>query len=182
MTFQDLTISAYSILTLLGTIILGVFIIDLIFYKTTRMTLFAKIWNYINNNSLESIFLISILATGGSLIFSEILNFSPCKFCWIQRIFMYPQVLLASLALIRKEKRILPYLLILSIIGAAFAGFHYYNQISENSYLPCSAIGYSASCSEYFFLTFGYITIPMMSLISFLLIIMIYVISKTRPY
>ena len=92
---------------------------------------------------------------------------------------MYPQVLLSGYALIRKDKRILPYLLILSLFGFALAGFHYLNQVPENVSLPCSAIGYSASCSDSFFLDFGYITIPMMALTAFLLIIMTWHLSRT---
>jgi disulfide bond formation protein DsbB len=178
MTFQDFVINSFSILTIFGTIILGIYIIDLIFYKLTRQTLFSKLWAYIEKNSLSLILLVSVLATGGSLLFSEVLNFNPCKLCWFQRIFMYPQVLLAGLAVIKNEKKILPYLLILSIIGAAIAGFHYYNQVADVAPLPCSSIGYSSSCSEFFFLTYGYVTIPMMALIAFLLIIMIYTITR----
>ncbi|MEM7737254.1 MAG: disulfide bond formation protein B, partial [Deinococcota bacterium] len=33
--------------------------------------------------------LIALVATAGSLYFSEVRNFIPCTFCWYQRILMY---------------------------------------------------------------------------------------------
>ena len=165
--WDQLIIKFLSILTLIGTVILGLYILNLIFYKITRQTFFLGLWSHIGKKSLDYIFLISFLSMLGSLIFSELLNFTPCYLCWFQRIFMYPQVFLSGLAIIRKEKKILPYLLTLSIIGALIAGFHSYNQIAETSLLPCSALGNSASCSEFFFLEFGYITIPMMEFTAF---------------
>ena len=36
------------------------------------------------------VFLVSAIATGGSLFFSEIAGFVPCELCWYQRICMYP--------------------------------------------------------------------------------------------
>jgi disulfide bond formation protein DsbB len=177
-TLNDFVIQSYSILTVIGIIILAVFIIETVFYATAKQTLFSRFWQHIRKNSIKYIFLVSFLSTLGSLIFSDVLGFSPCKLCWFQRILMYPILPLSALAIIKKDRRILPYLFLLALIGAPIAGFHYFNQLAPVSSLPCSAIGYSASCSESFFTTFGFVTIPMMALIAFLLIIMAYVTTR----
>ncbi|MCT6817751.1 MAG: disulfide bond formation protein B, partial [Lysinibacillus fusiformis] len=39
-------------------------------------------------NGLLFIWIVSAVATLGSLYFSEIRHYEPCKLCWIQRIFM----------------------------------------------------------------------------------------------
>jgi len=39
---------------------------------------------------LYTAWLVSVVATLGSLYFSEISGFIPCELCWYQRILMYP--------------------------------------------------------------------------------------------
>jgi disulfide bond formation protein DsbB len=117
-------------------------------------------------------FVVALIATAGSLFYSEIAGFEPCKLCWFQRIFMYPQVILFGIALWKKNETLAVYNSIaLSIIGGLIAGYHYLVQIGAAPALPCSAVGYSASCAQRFVMTFGYITIPMMAFTAFMLII-----------
>ena len=54
-------------------------------------------------------FLISVVATFGSLFFSEIMNFIPCSLCWYQRIFMYPLVFLFLINLLFPDDKIFKY-------------------------------------------------------------------------
>lgn len=117
-------------------------------------------------------FLAAFIATSGSLFYSEVAGYTPCKLCWLQRIFMYPQVVLLGLALWRRE-RVITVLqtMILSAIGALIAAYHYYLQLGGNPLVPCGTVGYSVSCAQRFVLQFGYITIPMMALTAFLLIL-----------
>ncbi len=108
----------------------------------------------------------------GSLFYSEIAGYEPCKLCWIQRVFMYPQAFILGMALwVGEGRRIAKYAIMLSGLGAVVAAFHYYEQVTASLLVPCSAIGYAVSCTEKFFMSFGYITIPMMALTAFGLII-----------
>lgn len=122
---------------------------------------------------------ISTLATAGSLTYSDIIGYAPCTFCWFQRIFMYPQVLLMALALVVKDSAVKLYGLSLSLIGAAIAFFHYLGQIGVTN-LPCSAVGISVSCTQRSVFQFGYITIPLMAFSAFLLIALILALSMRR--
>ena len=47
---------------------------------------------------LWCVFLVSSIATGGSLFFSEVAGFIPCELCWYQRICMYPLSIISLLA------------------------------------------------------------------------------------
>lgn len=114
--------------------------------------------------------MVALVAMVGSLIYSEIIGYEPCKLCWLQRIFMYSQVILLGMALFKKDYKIISYSIVLSIIGAIIAGYHYLLQLGVASGLPCSAVGYSVSCSQRFVMQYGYITIPMMALSAFVLI------------
>lgn len=126
----------------------------------------------LSDNGFLLAFLASLAATCGSLFYSDVLGYEPCKFCWFQRIFMYPQVLLLGIALWRKDYWMKFYSLILSVIGGIIALNHYILQTTNVSVLPCSAIGQSVSCSKVFVLKLGYITIPLMALTAFVLMIL----------
>ena len=47
--------------------------------------------------------LIAIVATLGSLYFSEVRMFVPCVLCWYQRILMYPLVLILGVTTYRQD-------------------------------------------------------------------------------
>lgn len=117
-------------------------------------------------------FLVAIIATLGSLIYSEIIGYNPCKLCWFQRVFMYPQIILFGLALWRRDRGAAYYSLGLSIFGAFFAAYHYLTQFGRVTSNICG-LDLDGSCAIKFITTFGYITIPMMSLSAFLLLIVL---------
>ncbi len=113
---------------------------------------------------------VAVVATMGSLFYSEVAGYVPCKLCWFQRIFMYAQVPMMALAVGNKDKKVAPYVMTLSGIGGVIALYHYLLQrgwVSEIT--ECSVVGYSASCADNFGVTWGYITIPMMALSAFVL-------------
>ena len=54
--------------------------------------------SFLTRYGLYLAWLVALTATFGSLYFSEIREFVPCELCWIQRIFMYPLVILLGVA------------------------------------------------------------------------------------
>ena len=60
----------------------------------------------------------------GSLYFSEVAHFVPCRLCWYQRIAMYPLVLLLGIATLRRDVGIRLYAIPLAAIGAAVSIYH----------------------------------------------------------
>lgn len=119
----------------------------------------------------------AIIATASSLYFSEVMGFSPCKLCWYQRILMYPLVVIIAVGILKKDKNFYNYVLPLSVIGWIIALYHnliYYHVINENL-IPCSA---DVSCTTRFFAWFGFITIPLLSLIAFTVIIICMLLLK----
>jgi disulfide bond formation protein DsbB len=122
---------------------------------------------------------IATIATSGSLFYSEVAGYIPCKLCWYQRIFMYPLVLIIGLALVQRKKAA-DFILALSIPGFLIAAYHITIQwlalavpgISD----ACSATG--ASCVSAEFMTFGFISIPFMSASAFLLLIVLAIVQK----
>ncbi|NUM25833.1 MAG: disulfide bond formation protein B [Candidatus Buchananbacteria bacterium] len=123
-------------------------------------------------------FLTALVSTLGSLFYSEIAGYEPCTLCWYQRIVMYPQVITLGLALWKKNEAVVDQSIMLSLIGAMIAVYQYLGQISVIELAPCSAIGYSVSCSKTFVMNYGYITIPMMALTGFSYILLLMLIRK----
>ena len=120
-------------------------------------------------NKLRFAWLVSVVAMAGSLYFSEVRHFIPCTLCWFQRICMYPIPLLLGMALYRKETVIVPYILPLSVIGGTISLIHYLKQKVPqfDELVPCQV---GVPCSVEYINWFGFITIPFLALIAFILI------------
>lgn len=138
-----------------------------------------KIINFFGgmNRGIIFAFIVSLVGMLGSLTYSDIIGYEPCKFCWFQRIFLYPQVLILGMALFKKDKSIVPYVFGMSAIGAFIALYHYLMQLGVAPAI-CDAVGVSISCSKLFVMSLGYITIPLMAFTAFLLIILLMLVSK----
>lgn len=109
---------------------------------------------------------IALIATLGSLYFSEVREYIPCTYCWYQRILMYPLVIILGIATVRKDVSQTIYVLPLTIIGMGMSTFHYL--VQKTSLFPSSsgACGIVPCTTEYLNV-FGFITIPMLALIAF---------------
>lgn len=154
-------------LTIVANVLSLVLVIALVWPKARQSALAA----FFSKHAILAALVASLVALIGSLAYSDILGYEPCKLCWFQRIFMYPQVLIFAIAAWRKDAAIKLYGLILSVLGGLVALFHYLGQRGLNPFeLDCLAVGYSVSCAKNFVLTFGYVTIPMMALSAFVLI------------
>lgn len=120
-------------------------------------------------NSLIVIFTVSIIALFGSLYYSEVRGFVPCTYCWYQRILMYPIVLISAIALVQKNAHIALTTAIFAFIGSGFSLYHY--GIQKLAFLGDNAPSCgSVSCTGQYVNYFGFITIPLLALIAFLLI------------
>ena len=158
----------------IGTIGTQIFIVLLIVYFLFFRKKTDFIPGFLAKNWLKLAFAVAVIATSGSLFYSEFAGFNPCRLCWFQRIFMYPQVIILGIALAKKDSKIVDYILPLSVVGLIISIYHNYIFYGAISSAVC-AIG--ESCVTQYVLEFGYITIPMMSLTAFALIIA-FVLSK----
>lgn len=114
-------------------------------------------------------FFVSLFAVLASLFYSEVAGFAPCSLCIIQRVFMFPLPPILFYAWMRGSRRIEGMALFAALCGSAVAAYNWYVQLGGNAFIPCSAGG--ESCAKVFFVMFGYVTIPVMSLTAFALII-----------
>jgi disulfide bond formation protein DsbB len=123
------------------------------------------LWGY----ELWAAFVVTAVATGGSLFFSEIAGFVPCELCWYQRICMYPLSIITLLAAAAQDHRVARYLLPLPLVGACVSVYHLLVEngvVGESSACFVSAPG---GCATKWINEFGYMTIPTLALTGFLL-------------
>jgi disulfide bond formation protein DsbB len=116
---------------------------------------------------LGAAWLVALIATGGSLYFSEVANYIPCELCWYQRIAMYPLAVILGIAAFRSDRRIAPYGLALALPGAVIALYHYQLEWFPEQATLCTQ---GIPCSTIWFKELGFVTIPVLALIAFLLI------------
>jgi disulfide bond formation protein DsbB len=111
----------------------------------------------------------ALVATLGSLFFSEVMHLTPCLLCWYQRIAMYPMLLILTVGILLRDTRLKYYVLPLSLIGMSIGVYHnllYYGILPE-SIAPCTA---GISCTTKQIEWLGFITIPLMALTAFIVI------------
>jgi disulfide bond formation protein DsbB len=119
----------------------------------------------------------ALLATLGSLFFSEVLLLPPCALCWYQRIFMYPLVAILTVGILLRDPRLKYYVLPLSVIGLGISIYHnllYYGFIAE-SLGPCML---GVSCTTRQIEWMGFISIPLLALTAFTVITLSMLLDK----
>jgi hypothetical protein len=122
----------------------------------------------IEPNAVGMALIVATLATVGSLYFSEVAHFDPCRLCWFQRIAMYPLVVILGLATIRRDREVGFYVRVLAMIGAVISSYHL--ALEWIPALDTGACGTGPSCTLIWFREFGVVSLPMLALAAFLLI------------
>ena len=110
---------------------------------------------------------VALTAMLGSLYFSEIRMFEPCRMCWFQRICMYPITLLALVGIIKQDEYLPYYVLPLSLIGVSISIYHI---LVQNGIVVQSSGCTTVLCSIKYVNYLGFISIPVMAGTAFTLI------------
>lgn len=91
---------------------------------------------FLKRYGLYFAWLVAIISTFGSLYASQIMHYEPCIFCWYQRIMMFPLVLILGIAAYKNDKKIIPYIIALPLIGAIIALVQtYFSYFDVSSYI-----------------------------------------------
>lgn len=118
------------------------------------------------------LYLAWLLATVASLVslyLSDIKHLEPCHLCWLQRICLFPLVIILGIACHRGFLDIVRYVLPQVIIGFLFAAYQIAIQ-EIPGWNPIDICGAGPSCSKKHFIGLGPITIPMLSAAGFVVL------------
>lgn len=123
--------------------------------------------------------LIATASTLGALFFGEVMKLPPCSLCWYQRIFMFPMALVLPFGLLPFDRNVVRSVLPLAGIGLVLAALHVLivEGIIPERIAPCRQ---GVPCSETVIEWFGFVTIPLLSLLAFATIVVLLIVSSLR--
>jgi disulfide bond formation protein DsbB len=110
--------------------------------------------------------IIAMVATLGSLFFSEVMAYAPCVLCWYQRIAMYPLVIIFLIGSFQSPRVTFSFSAPFVLGGWLISIYHnllHFGVIPESA-SPCIS---GVPCSTVYINWFGFLTIPILSLIAF---------------
>lgn len=121
-------------------------------------------------------FVVGAAATAGSLYFSEVADYIPCRLCWYQRIAMYPIALVGLVALLRRDAGARWYVVPMAAVGAGLSTYHYLVEwgVIEDSE-SCTLFG--PACAQVWFREFGFVSLALMALCGFVAVVAVNVVS-----
>lgn len=161
-----------------GTIVLlatsAALLVDVFIFKRKHFQ------TYIVQYGLSVVALLSVGASVVTLIYSDVFGFIPCWLCWWQRIFLYPQAVLLSVAYVVKDKTVAIYGMALSVPGLIVSLYQHYIQMGGSELVGCPSGG--GDCAQRFLFEFGFVTFPLMAAALFLALIAVYLYFLPKRY
>ncbi len=131
----------------------------------------SRLGSSISDSGVWLAWIVAVGATLGSLYFSEVANFNPCRFCWFQRIAMYPLSVILLVGALRKDPNVRWYAAPLALIGAVISAWH--SLIEWRPSLDNGECEFQGpSCTFVWFREFG-MSLANMALIGFLTILIL---------
>lgn len=123
--------------------------------------------------------LIAAVSTLGALFFGEIMQLPTCALCWYQRIFMFPLALILPIGMFPFDRKVVRYALPLAAVGWLVAAFHLLlvAGVIPERIKPCAQ---GVPCSETVIEWFGFVTIPLLSVVAFSVIIGLLIMAHSR--
>ncbi|MFN8133415.1 MAG: disulfide bond formation protein B [Solirubrobacteraceae bacterium] len=161
-----------SVLAIAAQVVLGILVLLALLalvLPTARELLVDVRDGWLRGKELWLAWIVAAVATLGSLYFSEILHFIPCRMCWFQRIAMYPLAVVLLVGALRRDARsAVQFAFAFPIAGAIASIYHIY--IENNPGAESASCKVGVPCSVKWIDQFGYITIPTLCLTAFALI------------
>jgi disulfide bond formation protein DsbB len=170
----------YGLLAIVGIFVLAWF--GLMFvaarFSDSIAESYDKVRRRLSSLALTGAWAVATLAMAGSLYFSEIAHFPPCTLCWYQRIAMYPLVLILGIAVIKRDVGVRLYAIPVAVVGAIISSYHYLLEWFPE--LDSGACVVGTPCTTVWFREFGFVSIPFLALIAFLLVIVLLLVPSRR--
>jgi disulfide bond formation protein DsbB len=139
----------------------------------------VRAWDDVRAWALPLAGAIAVVATLGSLYYSEVADFVPCRLCWYQRIAMYPLALILAVATFRRDPGVRWYALPLCAAGILISAYHSWIQ----AFPPDSGTSFcttDAPCTTRHVWEFGFVSIPFMAFTGFVTIAALLLVANRR--
>jgi len=137
----------------------------------------ADVYEDVSRVALWIAALVAAVTMAGSLYYSEVAHFVPCKLCWYQRIAAYPLVILLLVAAIRGDRRVWHYVVPLAVVGAGFSVYH--SQLQAFPGQGSSFCTVTEPCTIRYVWEWKFISLPLMALSAFVIIITLVLVARS---
>lgn len=124
--------------------------------------------------------IIAVFSVMAPLIYSSLFTFEPCTLCWWQRVFMFPIAIILLVALVNKDRGYYRYTIPMAVAGLCIGIYQYMLQMNVSGLSSVCGINTAESCSAIYVMEFGFVTIPLMSAISFFILLVLFLIEKKK--
>ena len=173
----ELTTDLLAYGTLLAQLAVVLLVVGLIF-RSRFSALLEKVAPF----ALPVAFIVALVGSVLTFVYSDVFGMAPCGLCWLQRAFLYPMPILLAIGMWARDTGVAKYIFGLAIPGALVALYQHYLQVGGVGIFPCPAVPTAADCAQRMIFEFGYITFPFMSLVAFVLVgvLMLVVMRKSR--
>lgn len=162
----------------IGTALLNLATVALLIMYVAPSSVPRWLGSLVTRFGLWGMFVVTAVASVITLYYSEVLGATPCGLCWLQRVFLYPQVVIFGIAAWKKDMSAWIYAVALSILGALVALYQHYLQMGGYDAFPCPATGSAADCTARTMFELGYITYPFMAFSLFIFIVLFLLIAR----
>ena len=167
----DVANTFFTILTLLANaaVIVAVVLALGALVSTRMRELGVAVLSAVGPSARLLAWIVATVTTLGSLYYSEIANFVPCRLCWYQRICMYPLAVILLVGLLLRDRRVRWYAAPFVIVGAPLSLYHWLVERID-LFAKSSSCSAEAPCTVPWFQELGYVTLAFMAMSAFLLI------------
>lgn len=167
-TMERETVQIFSAVLGVATLAAGVVTLVAVWLEG-RMAWTQQWLGQIRSAALWLMFAVTGAAMVGSLYFSEVVHYNPCKLCWYQRIVMYSLAVIFLLAALRKDKAIARYSVVLAGIGIVISTYHYLLEWFPT--LESNVCSIDVPCTTIWFREFGFVTLCFMAGSAFIFVV-----------
>jgi disulfide bond formation protein DsbB len=147
--------------------------------RTTPGSSLRRIRDDLAANGLWLAFAVALVTTLGSLYYSEIAHFVPCKLCWYQRIAVYPLTFTLVVAALRRDRTAWTYVVPQAVVGAGFAIYHTQLQAFPSQHSSFCTI--TEPCTVRYVWEFGFVSLPLMALAAFSFVTTMVLLARSDP-
>lgn len=134
-------------------------------FACARLSGRLTIVDVVRPHALWWAFVVAASSMLGSLYFSEVADYAPCKLCWYQRVAMYSLAIILLVAAIRRDRSVVPYAVPLAVIGLLVSTYHYLVEWFPT--LETNVCSTDVPCTTVWFRTFGFVSLAFMAFCGF---------------
>lgn len=155
-----------------------VLLLGLVVLRVASPRRFAAVRAHLRGHGPAIAGFVAVLATAGSLWYSEGAHFPPCELCWYQRIAMYPLALLLPVAAIRGDTGVRFHGALLAAVGLAVSAWH--NVVETFPSRELGSCDPANPCTIRWVEGLGFWTIPRMAAVCFALVLAALLLDPAR--